>query len=84
MEGDDHCVAYIAIVWGRPLSRERYYAAEAEDVEGAEGNHLWTRYRGSLLSRGRRPYHPQREDVRNLGVLRFAGQPASRRFARGR
>jgi hypothetical protein len=38
VEGDDHCEAYTTIVWGRLLSRERYYAAEAEAVDIAEGN----------------------------------------------
>jgi RNA-directed DNA polymerase len=32
VEGDDH-QAYTTIVWGRLLSRERYYAAEAEAVD---------------------------------------------------
>ena len=44
VEGDDHCEAYTTIVWGRLLSRERYYAAEAEAVDIAEGNNVWTRY----------------------------------------
>ena len=38
VEGDDYCEAYTAIVQGGLLSRERYYAAEAEAVDIAEGN----------------------------------------------
>jgi hypothetical protein len=30
VDGDDHCEAYTTIVWGSLLSREKYYAAEAE------------------------------------------------------
>jgi hypothetical protein len=48
VEGDDHCEAYTTIVWGRILSRERYYAAEAEAVDIAEGNMCGTAMRGSI------------------------------------
>jgi hypothetical protein len=48
VEGDDHCEAYTTIVWGRLLSRERYYAAEAEAVDIAEGNMCGPAMRGSI------------------------------------
>ena len=38
VEGDDHCEAYTAIVWGGILSRERNPNAEAETVSSVEGN----------------------------------------------
>jgi len=50
VEGDDHCKAYTTIVWGRLLSRERYYAAEAEAVDIAEGNMCGTAMRGFYRS----------------------------------
>ncbi len=48
VEGHDHCEAYKTIVWGRLLSRERYYAAEAEAVDIAEGNMCGPTLRGSI------------------------------------
>ena len=46
VEGDDHCEAYTTIVWGRLLSRERYYAAESEAVDIVEGNMCGPAMRG--------------------------------------
>ena len=74
VEGDDHCEAYTTIVWGRLLSRERYYAAEAEAVDIAEGNMCGPLCEGLSLSRGRRPYHAQREDVGTWEISRLAGR----------
>jgi len=75
VEGDDHCEAYTTIVWGRLLSRERYYAAEAEAVDIVEGNMCGPAMRGVLsLSRGRRPYHAQRELVGTWEISRLAGR----------
>jgi hypothetical protein len=48
VEGDDHCEAYTTIVWGWLLSRERYYAAEAEAVDIVEGNMCGPAMRGSI------------------------------------
>ena len=73
MEGDDHREAYTAIEWGRQLSRERYYAAEAEAVDMAEGNMCGPAMQGPSLSRGRRPYHAQKEHAGTWEISRSAG-----------
>ena len=50
MEGDNHCEAYTAIVWGGLLSRERKINVEAEAVQSVEGNMGSTVMRGAGCS----------------------------------
>ena len=53
VEGDNHCEVYTTIVCGGLLSRERYYAAEAEAVDIVEG----------MRARYARAYRSVREPV---------------------
>jgi hypothetical protein len=69
VEGDDHCEAYTAIVWGRLLSRERYYAAEAEAVDIAEGNMCGPVMRGSIAQPWSKTLSRTKGTCRNLGDL---------------
>jgi hypothetical protein len=71
VEGDDHCEAYTAIVWGRLLSRERYYAAEAEAVDIAEGNMCGPVMRGSIAQPWSKTLSRTKGTCRNLGDLAF-------------
>jgi len=71
VEGDDHCEAYTAIVWGRLLSRERYYAAEAEAVDIAEGNMCGPATRGSIAQPWSKTPSRTKGTGRNLGDLAF-------------
>ena len=84
VEGDDHCEAYTTIVWGRLLSRERYYAAEAEAVDIVKATCGDPLCEGLSLSRGRRPYHAQRELVGTWEISRLAGRRYVARSAWGR
>jgi hypothetical protein len=70
VEGDDHCEAYTTIVWGRLLSRERYYAAEAEAVDIVEGNMCGPAMRGSIAQPGSKTLRTKGRR-RNLGDLAF-------------
>ena len=69
--GDDHCEAYTAIVWGGLLSRERYYAAEAEAVDRAEGNMCGPVMRGSIAQPWSETLSRTKGTSRNLGDLAF-------------
>lgn len=71
VEGDDHCEAYTTIVWGRLLSRERYYAAEAEAVDIAEGNMCGSGMRGSIAQPWSKTLSRIKGTRRNLGDLAF-------------
>ena len=71
VEGDDHCEAYTTIVWGRLLSRERYYAAEAEAVDIAEGNMCGPDMRGSIAQPWSKTLSRTKGTSRNLGDLAF-------------
>ena len=71
VEGDDHCEAYTTIVWGRLLSRERYYAAEAEAVDIAEGNMCGPAMRGSIAQPWSKTLSRTKGTSRNLGELGF-------------
>jgi hypothetical protein len=71
VEGDDHCEAYTTIVWGRLLSRERYYAAEAEAVDIAEGNMCGPVMRGSIAQPWSKTLSRTKGRRRNLGDLAF-------------
>ena len=76
VEGDDHCEAYTTIVWGRLLSRERYYAAEAEAVDIVEGNMCGPAMRGSIAQPWSKTLSRTKGACRNLGDLAF-GRAAS-------
>ena len=76
VEGDDHCEAYTAIVWGGLLSRERCYAAEAEAVDIVEGNMCGPAMRGSIAQPWSKTLSPTKGRRRNLGDLAF-GRAAS-------
>jgi hypothetical protein len=78
VEGDDHCEAYTAIVQGGLLSRERYYAAEAEAVDRAEGNMCGPAMRGSIAQPWSKTPSRTKGTSRNLGDLAF-GRAAIRR-----
>ena len=84
VEGDDHCEAYTTIVWGRLLSRERYYAAEAEAVDIAEGNMCGTAMRGSIAQPWSKTYHAQKEQVGTWEISRLAVRHVPQRSAWGR
>jgi hypothetical protein len=71
VEGDDHCEAYTAIVWGRLLSCERYYAAEAEAVDIVEGNICGPAMRGSIAQPWSKTLSRAKGRRRNLGDLTF-------------
>jgi hypothetical protein len=71
VEGDDHREAYTAIVRGRLLSRERYYAAEAEAVDIAEGNMCGPDMRGSIAQPWSKTLSRTKGTSRNLGDLAF-------------
>jgi hypothetical protein len=71
VEGDDHCEAYTTIMWGRLLSRERYYAAEAEAVDIAEGNMCGSALRGSIAQPWSETLSRIKGRRRNLGGLAF-------------
>ena len=71
VEGDDHCEAYTTIVWGKLLSRERYYAAEAEAVDRAEGNMCGPAMRGSIAQPWSKTLSRTKGTSRNLGDLAF-------------
>ena len=71
VEGDDHCEAYTTIVWGRLSSRERYYAAEAEAFDIAEGNMCGTAMRGSIAQPWSKTLSRTKGASRNLGDLAF-------------
>ena len=71
VEGDDHCEAYTTIVWGKLLSRERYYAAEAEAVDMAEGNMCGPDMRGSIAQPWSKTLSRTKGTSRNLGDLAF-------------
>jgi hypothetical protein len=70
VEGDDHCEAYTAIVWGELLSRERRLA-EAEAVEAAEGNMSVTAMRGRAAPPWSKTSSRTKGSCRNLRDLRF-------------
>jgi len=74
VEGDDHCEAYTTIVWGGLLSRERYYAAEAEAVDIVEGNMCGPVMRGPIAQPWSKTHHAQREQVGTWEISRLAGQ----------
>ena len=78
VEGDDHGEAYTAIVQGGLLSRERYYAAEAEAVDRAEGNMCGPVMRGSIAQPWSKTPSRTKGTNRNLGDLAF-GRAAIRR-----
>ena len=84
VEGDDHCEAYTTIVWGGLLSRERYYAAEAEAVDIAEGNMCGPVMRGSIAQPWSKTLSRAKEDVGTWEISRLAGQLTSHRSAWGR
>ena len=84
MEGDDHCEAYTAIMWGRLLSRERYYAAEAEAVDIAEGNMCGPAMRGSIAQPWSKTLSRIKEHVGTWEISRLAGQLGWHRSAWGR
>ena len=84
VEGDDHCEAYTTIMWGRLLSRERYYAAEAEAVDIAEGNMCGPVMRGSIAQPWSKTLSRTKEDVGTWEISRLAGRLASHRSAWGR
>jgi hypothetical protein len=69
VEGDDHCEAYTTIVWGGLLSRERYYAAEAEAVDIVEGNMCGPVMRGSIAQPWSKTPSRTKGTSRNLGDL---------------
>ena len=71
VEGDDHCEAYTTIEWGKLLSRERYYAAEAEAVDRAEGNMCGPVMRGSIAQPWSKTLSRTKGTSRNLGDLAF-------------
>jgi hypothetical protein len=71
VEGDDHCEAYTTIVWGKLLSRERYYAAEAEAVDIVEGNMCGPAMRGSIAQPWSKTLSRTKGTSRNLGDLAF-------------
>jgi hypothetical protein len=71
VEGDDHCEAYTTIVWGGLLSRERYYAAEAEAVDIVEGNMCGPVMRGSIAQPWSKTPSRTKGTSRNLGDLAF-------------
>jgi len=71
VEGDDHCEAYTTIMWGRLLSRERYYAAEAEAVDIVEGNMCGPVMRGSIAQPWSKTLSRTKGTSRNLGDLAF-------------
>jgi len=71
VEGDDYCEAYTAIVQGGLLSRERYYAAEAEAVDIAEGNMCGPVMRGSIAQPWSKTLSRTKGRRRNLGDLAF-------------
>jgi hypothetical protein len=74
VEGDDHCGAYTTIVRGGLLSRERYYAAEAEAVDIVEGNMCGPAMRGSIAPPWSKTLSAQREDVGTWEISRLAGR----------
>ena len=84
VEGDDHCEAYTTIAWGGLLSRERYYAAEAEAVDIVEGNMCGPDMRGSIAQPWSKTLSRTKGRRRNLGDLAFGRAVASRRSAWGR
>ena len=69
--GDDHCEAYTPIVQGGLLSREGYYAAEAEAVDRAEGNMCGPVMRGSIAQPWSKTPSRTKGRRRNLGDLAF-------------
>ena len=69
VEGDDHCEAYTAIMWGRLLSRKRYDAAEAEAVDSAEGNMSGTVMRGAVTLPWSKTSSRTKGSHRNVGEL---------------
>lgn len=69
MEGDDHCEAYTASVWGGLLSRERPEPVEAEAVEKAEGNMNSTVMRGAAAPQWSKTPSRTKGTCRNLGDL---------------
>jgi hypothetical protein len=71
VEGDDPCEAHTTIVWGRLSSRERYYAAEAEAFDIAEGNMCGTAMRGSIAQPWSKTLSRTKGASRNLGDLAF-------------
>ena len=74
VEGDDRCEAYTTIVWGGLLSRERYYAAEAEAVDIVEGNMCGPVMRGPIAQPWSKTPSRTKGTSRNLGDSRLAGQ----------
>ena len=69
--GDGGHEAYTAIVWGGLLSRERYYAAEAEAVDIVEGNMCGPVMRGSIAQPWSKTLSRTKGACRNLGDLAF-------------
>jgi hypothetical protein len=84
VEGDDHCEAYTTIVWGGLLSRERYYAVEAEAVDIAEGNMCGSAMRGSIAQPWSKNPSRTKGRRRNLGDLVFGRVAVTHRSAWGR
>ena len=71
VEGDNHCEAYTTIMWGGLLSRESYYAAEAEAVDRAEGNMCGPVMRGFIAQPWSKTPSRIKGRRRNLGDLAF-------------
>jgi len=69
VEGDDHCEAYTAIVWGGLLSRERNSPVEAEAVQEVEGNMSSTAMRGAVAPPWSKTPSRTKGPCRNLGDL---------------
>ena len=67
--GDGGREAYIAIEWGRLLSRESQTSAEAEAVREAEGNMIGTAMRGADALPWSKTLSRAKRSRRNLGDL---------------
>ena len=81
MEGDDHCEAYTAIVWGGLLSREREMIVEAETVQKVEGNMGSAVMRGATAPPWSKTPSRTKGTRRNLGDL-MLGRMASAMLVR--
>ena len=69
MFGDGHDEAYTAIVWGVGMSHEMINVAEAEAVDGAEGNMCGTAMQGSVALPRSEATSRTKGSRRNLGDL---------------
>ena len=81
MEGDDHCEAYTAIVWGVGLSHEMLNVAGAETVVTVEGNMCGAAMQGTVALPGSEATSRTKGSRRNLGDL---ASPAAAVVAAGR